>query len=534
MSNLGIVIAVSDYSGGLSPLPGCKRDGEIIASILRVSGKFSHILSITEHTKSSEVKRELAEFVRAHQGKEIEEVFFYFSGHGYYSENELNYLLSDYSPSRLKSTSLENSEVDSFVRSLSPSLFVKMVDSCNSGVPYIKNGEDSLEHLKPTSGEFRKLYFMFSSNHDQSSYASEKISDFTENVVKSIVSHDDGPVRYKDIIDYVSDSFKQTQRQTPFFVTQADFTEVFCDAGQTLKAEIAQFLSNPSKVNVGPEKSKKLVDIVKRGSENYCTKAEAIAALKVFARFLHDVKLPSSLAELYNISVFEENSETPGQTSIGSWLKGKKGGEWFAKEVTELKSESVLYPPDKTYGSVNNSLLFPRQTPSFYVNSPPFGATPSFGRSRLNIAGSDLFSANNTPMLSPPTLPTIVPTFREEISGFSFTTEMPFNFVKIRLDPTLKNLAPEEAYIVPILSRSKLCLFWGYLHFEYVDWDSAVPVGKLRYVYSEHFLKDTAALEKRSSYIASQFFEFVEDHLDKIWNPDQTKPTSKPASGSKK
>jgi hypothetical protein len=94
MINLGIVIAVSEYTHDAKPLPACARDGAAMSEVLRLSGRFDHILQIDEDTKSTSVKQRLTEFVNAHAGSDIDHIVFYFTGHGSFTDNEFYYLLT--------------------------------------------------------------------------------------------------------------------------------------------------------------------------------------------------------------------------------------------------------------------------------------------------------------------------------------------------------------------------------------------------------------------------------------------------------
>lgn len=93
MINLGIVISVAAYSGELKRLPGCLQDGAAIASVLQHTQRFHDLLVIDnlareDVTISKEVKSKIVEFIGSYKGKEIGEVFFYFSGHGDYNNGE--------------------------------------------------------------------------------------------------------------------------------------------------------------------------------------------------------------------------------------------------------------------------------------------------------------------------------------------------------------------------------------------------------------------------------------------------------------
>jgi hypothetical protein len=234
MTNLGIVIAVSDYLGDTGSLPACRRDGAAIVEVLGSAGKFHDILYIEQDTNSTTVKQKLAEFIKNYSEKDIGEVVFYFTGHGEFFGQDFYYLLTDYQQRRRKQTALQNSELDNFIRALRPKLFVKIVDACHSGVTYIKNSDEISEYFKSSKSNFEKLYFLFSSQTDQFSYQDDRISYFTESILKAVANHKTQAIRYNDIIDYVSDEFETLDFQTPLFVTQADFTELFCDVTESL------------------------------------------------------------------------------------------------------------------------------------------------------------------------------------------------------------------------------------------------------------------------------------------------------------
>lgn len=160
---LGLVVAVSDYHS-LASLPGCRADGEAIAAALKASARFSDIVLVNGSGSSREVKRKISAFVEKWKDDDVEEFVFYFTGHGDVLDDDLIMLLSDYHKLQARTTSLSNTEIDSFARSLGPKLFVKIIDSCHSGVAYIK-GSDPVADTIRKSGEsgLNNLYFMFSS-----------------------------------------------------------------------------------------------------------------------------------------------------------------------------------------------------------------------------------------------------------------------------------------------------------------------------------------------------------------------------------
>jgi hypothetical protein len=82
---------------------------------------------------------------------------------------------------------------------------------------YIKSVDEFNEYLKSANEKFRKVYFLFSPQSGQFSYQDDLISYFTESILKAVATHGEGEIRYKDLIDYVSDDFRGSDSQKPFF-----------------------------------------------------------------------------------------------------------------------------------------------------------------------------------------------------------------------------------------------------------------------------------------------------------------------------
>ncbi len=240
--NVAIVVAASQYSGAVSSLPACRNDADAMTALLRAEARFDDVLVVVENTTASTVKQKVVEFVARHKSTSIDEVLFYFSGHGEFVGTEFYYLLSDYDPKRRSRTSFENSEIDNLLRALSPRLAIKIVDACTSGVTYIKEPGALEAYLKGTQATFKSCYFMFSSHLDQSSYADADLSHFTRSLASAVLTHPGPSIRYKDLIDYISDTFEANSQQKPFFVAQADFTDQFCGISDTLRADLRRLL----------------------------------------------------------------------------------------------------------------------------------------------------------------------------------------------------------------------------------------------------------------------------------------------------
>lgn len=471
VSNAAIVISVSDYSGRQDSLPGCKNDSNAIKVLLEKTGKFDHRLTLDGSEPSSVVKDKLAEFIKGLQGPPVDEVFFYYTGHGLFEDNEFFFLLSDFETNRRNSTSLCNSELDGLVRSLSPSMFVKIVDACQSGVSYIKGDNELEEYVKQHKSGFAKLYFLFSSSADQSSYASSRISRFTEGLIESITAHKSDRIRYQDLMSSVADRFQNNPRQTPFFVAQADYTEIFCHITEDLKSSLCAMLENGEASS--PEPAKESVDLVARvraKATEFASEAEAHASLEVLEVSLSEVGLAKELSELYTVEVIIHEDYPPRRKSIGEWLEEKLNDDVIFAKVTQ-KSEP-----------------FNKKVP----------------RTISNIAAIAAGHFDEYQMVTE---------YRSVTSGYNLTTKLPFNHLSLDLSPRELSISPERLLIVPLLSRTTLYIFSSQESYEYAGWDTT----RLEHASPWHLsvvpLKHTDKIRSTVLEIAEEFQQNVIENL---------------------
>jgi len=278
--NIAIILTVSEYKNE-NPLPGCVLDGKLIKRLLDITEKYKEILFIDSETDSFRVKEILSDFIRKNKGNKIEEIFFYYTGHEDFRGDEFYFILSDFDKDRYRQTSLPNSELDNFFRQLSPNLTVKVIDACHSGVTYVKNIDALSTHLNKSTQGFKNCYFMFSSMNNQSSYQDHFISDFTKSFIDSITKYPRTEIRYKHIIDYISDGFERNALQQPLFVTQAGFTEVFCSIEQKARTSFAEEIYNllenqldslEDKSDSGELRTPTLTDLIQKDAENIVLK----------------------------------------------------------------------------------------------------------------------------------------------------------------------------------------------------------------------------------------------------------------------
>ena len=276
----------------------------------------------------------------------LTEALFYFSGHGQSKDEEFYFALSDFEESRRNTTSLKNTELDVFLRALNPKLAVKIVDACNAGVQYIKDAakSESGRFQKTTSqGQFNNVYFMFSSLFDQASFCNSHVSDFTKAFLEAIVAHGNAEVRYRDIIDQITDRFETKLDQRPFFITQADHTELFGIFGADAKVRIQDGLVSVGPTTAGGSPAAiahaqlPLSARLKERAKDYLTGAEAAGALRKIPAIVEEVPRGRDLDELYGVRLTTHTSlsELKNLDVIGRWVEANAGA-YFAKPVVSV------------------------------------------------------------------------------------------------------------------------------------------------------------------------------------------------------
>lgn len=138
MKNYAIILGVDKYPHAME-LPCCANDAHAIEGLLAATEKYE-ILRIPGDATKDKVLEEISTLL-PDDGSEVGEVLFFFSGHGM-QDTDMHYVLKDTTLQMISSTALNNAEVDAIVRKVSPKLFVKIIDACNSGLSYIKSAGD--------------------------------------------------------------------------------------------------------------------------------------------------------------------------------------------------------------------------------------------------------------------------------------------------------------------------------------------------------------------------------------------------------
>ncbi|QDW21160.1 caspase family protein [Flavobacterium sp. KBS0721] len=339
--NIAIILAVSKYKIPGNDLPASKKDGEIIHEILLGANKYDEILYLNENESSLEVKEKLSSFFTKCSTSHIEELFFYYSGHGEFSNGKFYYLLSDFEERKRHQTTLQNEEFDNFARSLNPELVVKVVDACQSGERYIKEFDILPKYFIETKEGFKNCYFLYSSLNTQSSYQDNNLSFFTKSFIDAIKQHPLDQISYINIIEFITDEFHHVGDQTPYFVIQAQMTEKFCYYNNELRGYLND-LALLGKISEDEQKGHStLVDLVKKNAKNYVDKAGALKAIIFCKKEFDKLQLDKDIKQLYNptISYSRDNDNFVGARIIGKWLH-RNTNNFLAKPAYDFPGSS--------------------------------------------------------------------------------------------------------------------------------------------------------------------------------------------------
>lgn len=425
--NIAIVVGISKYDMLGNDLPGCKNDADTIYKTLILTKKYDDILFRKGDVKSYILKDDIGRFVNKYQTQEVDEIFFYYSGHGLHMENEFCFITTDYRDDRQRSTSLMNSELDDLLKSVGSSLVVKFIDACQSGTRYVKDINNINNYVKSTGADFQDCYFFFSSQNNQSSYQTDKISFFTKSFVKAIVNSQIQEIKYRYIEDSIADDFKGEIDQTPYFVHQGSATELFCIRTK----ELLDFLSSQELFdNIKDENSisLSLIERIELDSKTYFSKNELYDKLEYLKYNTNGLVLNETARQLYDLEcIYEKNyNDIKSSKEIGSWLAQNRNTLFAQPKYSTIKVNK--------YGMPANS----------YTNS-------------LSLFNDDKVYESI------------------EVSGFETSIDMPFNTIRLVLKPKYLNIPDVYADVVFLCNHKRIRFFY------YITKNEVVDGGKTQY-----------------------------------------------------
>lgn len=438
MKNLAIILGVTNYVDSTLKLPACANDISVMETILRAAKVFD--VYTLESRTGEEVKNDLSDLIRRHLQEDIDQVLFYFSGHGQYQDDGFAFLLQDYDKQRPAQTSLSSGELDDLLRSLNPQLAVKIIDACHSGMSYIKSGKALAAELgDDMKSRFSNCHFMFSSDRNQRSYADEQISAFTLQFARSITKSTSDDIRYRYIADFISDEFSQKNGQTPYFVSQGPLTETLgnfdgpCktriqsilpkeDAGVIVASVITEILI--SEQPDGPSRDQlSLLDLAQKRADRYVSQNDATQIVELIKKSLESWELTGELRDLYDADFNFEDTYyyLPKAKALGSWADNQ-GYDYFVEPAYDTEY---------------------------------YDAEPSYG---IGYTMAHLLPQKKA---------------RKVISGISTSLSgMPFLAFRVTLKPKFRGLPRFSGWLTYVMSRKNLQIFYLYTLEKEIAWDA--------------------------------------------------------------
>jgi len=461
--NLAIVIGVENYiSDKYYSLPACKNDANIIKDVIEDVKEIKEVLFFNNSESAIEITRGISAFVEKYKDEEIDELFFYFSGHGerdiQETDRDINdflYILHNFDVKKKRTTSLSNSELDNWVKTLSPKLFVKVVDACFSGTQYIKSEiNEKLDFEKSAKKHgLNDIHFWFSSRENQKSLADENLSKFTESILLAI-SEFSGDTRYREIKNFIADDFDGKQMSKPYFVDQSNNTEKFGNITDNTH-QIVNKIFGLDDISVNFKKNKKIeekelniFDLAIKKSDKLCFSEETL--VKFMENFNKSMSSwDDDFKKIYKIEITSDDKKNvPNRSEIGEWLKQNRSANYFAEpsyDEQEYEVQEYIKVPWKSKNNVS--------TRNSIVGS---------------IAMESFFGRNENKEYKLET----VTKRRKYIDGFYYTHSIKNTITHISFIPKIEIVDAISLYIVSIYSNKSMIMHIAYETLKRNNWEN--------------------------------------------------------------
>ena len=456
---IAIVIGVEKYdSNSFDDLSACKKDAAAIKAVIENVKDLEEILFLGENESASEIKRKISDLVEKYKGEALQELFFYFSGHGERFEDDFFYVLSDFDPKRKETTGLRNSELDDWIKTLSPKLCIKIIDACFSGTQYIKSEFNAEEELKKSAKKYglNDVYFWFSSRDSESSYAGTEFSYFTESILTAI-SELEGDVRYREIMAAVADDFADKSGPKPIFATQSDNIEKFGTITKQTHSIINKLFGLPdeqdnqetaAKTQPPAPKEESIYTQVQKISTSTCYSEQTLIAF--INEFKKEIESwPNDIKKIYKISLDADlyPTDIPNTSKIGEWLSNKSEDNYFAAVTHGTKS----------YTTEEYKALPKKPT----KKNNPFS---------IMDATVSTFSRWRTQEEVEYKLEPVTKT-KQYVNGFSYTHSTQNRILKLNFNPNIEIAPPLSVYTVSIYSNRSLSIHFSYETLKRKNWE---------------------------------------------------------------
>lgn len=516
MKNIAILIGISDYHHQqVSQLPASANDVDVMSYIIRQSGKYDETLLIEKTSTAIAAKTKISDFITRQKGSKINELFFYFSGHGHRLDAEdFFFVFSDFSTSRLESSTLRNTELDGIIRSIAPDLTIKVIDACFSGSHYVKSNDFDFEAPLKKSAEvhkLNKLYFLHSSSADKVSFADSRFSFFSSSFFKSLTEITD-EIRYRDVMSYVADEISGNPNlPQPTFVVQAENTEIFIKTTQEivdfikLKLDISS-TNQPSGKQLDTPQEKTLAELViEKNSLFYCNKEETYSSINLISSLLKPESWGNLLSSIFTVKMDKIGAEDSNSDSDfyidlpeggeGQFKNEKSIGKWLEENA---KSENInFFHPEykkETY------------TTQEYVALPPkpkkLGlASLRTYRQLIGIEDETEYKLEKFERQ------------RSVLNGFRCTASAPFKGLVITFNPLIPAVESYCLTIALIFSKKNLFIFTSSEVLPHTSWGIPMTSSCPKWELHKTLLKNQSDIGSLCSKICEKMTNFIQDDI---------------------
>jgi hypothetical protein len=220
VTNIAILVGNSEYATQTA-LPCCRNDVVALCEVLNAMGKYETVHEIHD-VDADALKTQIRAILDGYSS--LEEVFFYFSGHGFLNDGEFFCCALNFDARRPNETGLSTGDLHTLLRAVSPNLVIKVIDACSSGMLHVKSDNDWFPVQK---GGLNNFVEIASCLDTQESLPGDPLSEFTESFLLAALRKTEGTVFYTDIIATLRDEFLGNNSHTPHFVSQGTGREVF-------------------------------------------------------------------------------------------------------------------------------------------------------------------------------------------------------------------------------------------------------------------------------------------------------------------
>jgi hypothetical protein len=496
---LAIIFGVSEYQN-YDSLKACKNDADLVDKIFQKLDKFDDTCFLSGSVKGFEAKQKITEFINNHKDASVEELVFYYTGHGARYDDDFFYVFSDFNEKRKEVTALRNSELDGLIRNLNPKLTVKIIDACYSGSTYVKSEDDIKPTLEKSAKEnsLNNLYFFHSSSSDETSLANDLYSFFTFSFCKSIADLD-GAIRYRDIMAYIADDMSQSGYPKPTFVVQANNTEVFGEIDIDFKRYVKECLKIQDETEDLAEERKQeigeaekedqfLKEIQRKSQEVFCSKEEAVKNIELIEELLSQSNWPDQIVNMFEIEAdtVDHASTIRNGVEIGRWLNKNSDSNYFATPTydTETYFEEEYKKLPKKPGRATDI----------------FGGLYSIRRS-LGLDDENDYKLEK------------IEKTRRYVDGFEYTAESPFRGLQLKFKPKYSSIENYALTIALIFSRKDLVFFVAREVLPYRSWDNIQSPKCLNWKTKEILLKKETEIKGYIEELISTMSVFISEDV---------------------